>query len=287
MGGDANNALCDTFDMLVARLTDVEQTTRAILDAMRFDAENAPAEHIIPPSLLGRTDDIRAKKLYDGRLKGRGYASVDTDIFESGASVVESLEWALGEHRSEIDSAVEVAIGKAKADEIRGRVYEYLCAHPNYGDDDNEEWLNATDVGLDMPCAYDSFTMAWWCIGIKQIVPEVVAIGQYELVIKLGPGCDDCGKVMDVVARAHGVLGNKLRDRWEYEIDLIHPAFVPLVEVVDKSQLEARWKSLTAREQNAIARMQRRPWENTWFKSTFKGQEQVLKRLIDALPSSQ
>lgn len=282
MGGEdvAPNALCDTFEMLVDRLTEVEQTTRAIFDVLRFNAESAPAGQIIPPSLLGRNDGIRVMKHYDGTLNRVGYVSVSTDIFADMTPVVESLEWASGKYRMDMDSAVEAAIGKVKADEIRHRVHAYLMAHPTYDDGEMVDgWLKAADVGLDRACAcaYDDFSTTWCCIGIKQLVPEVVAIGSGDLIIKLGPDCNDCGRVMDVVARAHGVIGNKLSNSWPYGIYWIRPCFIPLVEAV--GTLETRWKSLKAWQKKAISARDK-PWEDKWFTSTFCGQEDVLRSLI-------
>ena len=97
------------FDMLVERLTNLEETAALLMDHLRYQEEVAPKGREVSPAMLGRRDGRSLLKRFDGALHAGNYVVVDTGF---DVPAIECEAWARNEERSWADDAVESALGR-------------------------------------------------------------------------------------------------------------------------------------------------------------------------------
>ena len=267
MTSSKDDALCDMFEMLVTRLTNVEETSAAIMDVLRFNMEIAPVGSRVPPVFLGR--NIQVTKQYDGSIQdGNQCVVVGVDGLLDSIQIIETLEWASG-RRLDIDDAVEAVIGKTVADEARRLVHERHLADPASVED-----ILAVDVGLKPTREFSDFTTVWWITGILRLVPEVVAINDYHLLIRVGARWV-LKDVFDIVAKVYSILGKVMNKTWEYTVHRIPRALAPFVVLSPMCfKMQKTWDHLDAKEKEAVYRVFK-PWNNMWLKSAFEDVEEL------------
>ena len=223
-------------------------------------------------------------KHYEGPLReGDTISVVGGDLFSCTPSI-ESHAWALGEERHRLDGYVEAAIGKDKADAIRRKVAE----HYEEQDDDTDDVIRAVDFGLTVShgrSVFGDFASVWMTIGIKQAVPEVIALGEWEIVVKIPERGWNAKDLMDVVAKVYHVLEEDPKDHAtaSYDIYTIKSELVPLVEF--DGDIESRWEQLMDHERRKLASMTFLDGDEAdfgaWFTQHFDDNEgRILKNLI-------
>ena len=279
--GSGYDRMCDAFEMLVERLTNIEQTTTALLDHLRYQDEHAPAGRMVSPFVLGRTDGRSILKHYDGRLIPETYVAVKASLLY-GLGVVTTRKWAAGEERNRADDAVEAAIGREAADEVRRRVHEHYVA--GY---DGAKVLAASDFGL-TPRARGvaSLSGAWREIAVRHTLPSVVAVGFDDIVIKIERGKASLRAVLETVSKAFEIVGAEMPPEDGYGLDVyrLPMSVVPLATMYYGHTFGEAWKMLDAEELREITwhspPYSQPPYDCAWLKDSFGVDADQLQRLV-------
>ena len=210
--------VASAFEMLVERMTNMEQSLGALMELQRYEQDGMPQGTVLcgclyrPGSLAG---ELTIRKEYGGSLPcGDSSLVVATvgDVYLGGFWWRHTLEWSRGEARTWVDDAVEAEIGVEAAAAVRGRCRGVLEAaaegrpeegHPDEGHPDVSDTfirILCGDVGMvgrGAPDPREDLRHAWFRTAIVRAVPGVLDMAGDYVLVRAGTGVASAVALVD------------------------------------------------------------------------------------------
>ena len=176
------------LEMLLERISALESHARVATVFRQRDAEAMPAGTELTSDMYDCGTFIRVKKCYDGCLN----TACDLVVLDwEGAMskcIPDLLAWAKGTSEiDESDRAAERALGAGETARLRAACLVLLQAmEERDGNTDNDHEIKTAELGIAQgPFVPVAFIDWWLSVGLKALVPEVVAATWGSAVLNL------------------------------------------------------------------------------------------------------